>query len=34
MVQLTIILSNYSCLKAISHTLLQINLTDWKHLQK
>lgn len=32
MVQLTIILSNYFCLKAFSHTLLQINLADLKHL--
>jgi len=27
LMQLTVILSNYSCLRAISHTLLQITLT-------
>lgn len=32
MVQLTIILSNYSCLKTISRALLQITLADLKHL--
>lgn len=30
MVQLTVILYNYSCLKAISHTLVQITLADFK----